>query len=117
MRNIGISEAPLDPAIVALAQQHGHRREALVDIFRALQAQYGGLTDNMISDVARVLRLSPAQAYGVASFYAMLSTHRGPPHIIRLCDSPPCWLRGAAPIRAAVEATNRGAGRSRVRVV
>jgi NADH:ubiquinone oxidoreductase subunit F (NADH-binding)/NADH:ubiquinone oxidoreductase subunit E len=106
MHNIGIPETPLDPEIVALAQRHGHRREALLDIFRTLQSQHGGLTDTMIAAVARLLHLSPAQAYGVASFYAMLSTHIGPPHTIRLCDSLPCWLRGAAHIRAAVEATS-----------
>lgn len=109
MRNIGIPDAPLDPEIVALVQQHGNRRDAILDIFRALQAKHGGLTDHIVSDVARILRLSPAQAYGAASFYAMLSTHIRPPHTIRLCDSPPCWLRGAARIRATVEATRQEA--------
>jgi NADH:ubiquinone oxidoreductase subunit F (NADH-binding)/NADH:ubiquinone oxidoreductase subunit E len=105
MRNIGIPDAPLDPEVVALAQRHGNRHEALLDIFRTLQATHGGLSHKIVSDVARVLHISPAQAYGVASFYAMLSTHIRPPHTIRLCDSPPCWLRGAASIQAMVEAT------------
>jgi NADH:ubiquinone oxidoreductase subunit F (NADH-binding)/NADH:ubiquinone oxidoreductase subunit E len=106
MRNIGLPGTPLDPEIVMLAQQYGHRREALLEMFRTLQVTHGGLTEKMVSDVARVLHISPAQAFGVASFYAMLSTHSGPPHTIRLCDSPPCWLRGAAHFRTAVEATS-----------
>ena len=109
MKNIGIPDTPIDPEVVALAQQYGNRRDSLLAIFQALQVKHGGLTDKIISDVARVLHLTPAQAYGVASFYAMLSTHIGPPHTIRLCDSPPCWLRGAAHIHATLEAT-RGQG-------
>ena len=105
MRNIGIPDTPIDPEVVALAQQYGNRRESLLAIFQVLQAKRGGLTDKIISDVARVLHLTPAQAYGVASFYTMLSTHIEAPHTIRLCDGPPCWLRGAAHIRATLEAT------------
>jgi NADH:ubiquinone oxidoreductase subunit F (NADH-binding)/NADH:ubiquinone oxidoreductase subunit E len=105
MRNIGIPDPPIAPEVVALVRQYGRRRDALLDILRTLHDTHGGLTDTLLADVARVLHLSPAQVAGVASFYAMLSTHRQAPHTIRLCDSAPCWLRGAASIRAAVEAT------------
>jgi NADH:ubiquinone oxidoreductase subunit E len=95
MRNIGTAYEPIDPAILALAARYGDNPEAVMPIFQELQTRYGGLSDKIVSDVARSLGIPTAQAQGVASFYAMLSTSMRPPHTIRLCDSPPCWLRGA----------------------
>ena len=103
MRNIGMVYEPIDPAILALVARYGHNPEALLPIFQELQSRYGGLTDKIVSDVARSLGIPPAQAQGVASFYALLSTSTRPPHALRICDSPPCWLRGAAQVRAAAE--------------
>jgi NADH-quinone oxidoreductase subunit F len=103
MRNIGISFTPLNPEVLALVQQHGKGPEALLPIFRVLQARYGGLSGQVVTDVARALGISIAHAQGVASFYALLSTSLRPPHTLRICDSPPCWLRGTAQGSAAAK--------------
>ena len=103
MRNIGTAYEPIDPAILALAARYGHDPEAVLPIFQELQTRYGGLTDKIVSDVARSLGIPTAQAQGVASFYALLSTSMRPPHTLRICDSPPCWLRGAAQVHATAE--------------
>lgn len=101
MRNIGSPFPPLNPEVLALVEQHGKAPEALLPIFPVLQARYGSLTDQVAPDVARALGISIAHAQGLASFYALLSTALRPPHTLRICDSPPCWLHGAAQVRAA----------------
>ncbi|HSF33429.1 MAG TPA: NAD(P)H-dependent oxidoreductase subunit E [Candidatus Tectomicrobia bacterium] len=103
MRNIGIPAPPLDPEVLALTEQYGKSPEALLTIFRVLQARYGGLTEPVVTDVARALGISMAHAQGVASFYALLSTSIDPPHTLRICDGPPCWLRGCMRIHATAE--------------
>jgi NADH:ubiquinone oxidoreductase subunit F (NADH-binding)/NADH:ubiquinone oxidoreductase subunit E len=97
---------PVDPEIAALADEHGRDPESLLAIFQALQARRGGLTQSAITEVARALRLPAERAYGVATFYSMLSTppREGGRRVIRVCDGPACWLRGAATARALVEA-------------
>jgi NADH-quinone oxidoreductase subunit F len=105
MRNIGTAYEPIDPTILALAARHGYDPGAVLPIFQELQTSYGGLTERIVSDVARALGIPTAQAQGVASFYTMLSTSTRPPHTLRICDSPPCWLRGAAQARAAAQHT------------
>jgi NADH:ubiquinone oxidoreductase subunit E len=55
MRNIGTAYEPIDPAILALAARYEHDPEALLPIFQELQTRYGGLTDKIVSDVARSL--------------------------------------------------------------
>jgi len=99
MLNIGIPYQPIAPEIVALVQQYGNAPEALLPILRALQAKHGWLTDAMVTSVARALGIPAAQVQGVASFYTMLATTVRPRHSLRVCDSPPCWLRGAEQIR------------------
>ena len=59
----------------------------------------------MVTSVARALGLPAAQVQGVASFYTMFATKVPPRHSLRVCDSPPCWLRGAEQIRTVAEAT------------
>jgi NADH:ubiquinone oxidoreductase subunit F (NADH-binding)/NADH:ubiquinone oxidoreductase subunit E len=103
MLNIGISYKPIDPEVLKLAGQHENDPEAVLEVLRALQDRYGGLTEEKISDVARALKIPFARAYGVASFYSMLFTEPKPSQVIRVCDGPPCWIRGAHLMRSAVE--------------
>jgi NADH:ubiquinone oxidoreductase subunit F (NADH-binding)/NADH:ubiquinone oxidoreductase subunit E len=96
---------PVDPEVIALAAHHRSDPEALLAIFQSLQARRGGLTPDVIADVARALRLPAEKAYGVATFYSMLNV--SPPvarKTIRVCDGPACWLRGATKARAMIEA-------------
>jgi len=92
-----------DSEIVELADQQGRDPEALLSIFRSLQARRGGLSQAAISDVARVLHLPTERAYGVATFYSLLSTQPTPLPTIRWCDGPACWLHRATEIGATLE--------------
>jgi NADP-reducing hydrogenase subunit HndC len=95
-----IAFEPIDPQITAIAKKHGLNPETILEIFQSLQEQKGELTKETILDVARAFRIPAERAYGVASFYTMLTT---PHKTIRVCDGPACWLRGSAYTRAAIE--------------
>ncbi len=101
------SRIPIDPAIVALADRHQHDPEALVEVLRDVQAERGGLTRDSISAVARALQLPASDAYGVASFYSMLSLEPHTGGTIRVCDGPVCSLHGASNARAALDDLTR----------
>ncbi len=103
MLNIGIPYEALDPEIRQLAQEYDNDPEAVLEIFQTLQARHGGLTEGAIEDVARALQISSARAYGVASFFTLLSTEIKPNNVLRICDSPQCWLRGANDLLAAAQ--------------
>jgi NADH:ubiquinone oxidoreductase subunit F (NADH-binding)/NADH:ubiquinone oxidoreductase subunit E len=67
----------------------------VVEILRALQAEQGRLTSELIQEVARALRLPAARVHGIATFYALLAAETPPARTIRICDGPACLLRGA----------------------
>jgi NADH-quinone oxidoreductase subunit F len=94
---------PPDPQIAALASQHGKNPEAVLEIFQEIQDQRGNLTQEIIEDVARTLHIPAERAYGVASFYSMLSLDVAPEKVIRVCDGPVCWLKRAADTHKAIE--------------
>ena len=100
---------PVDPKIYQLVAGYQHDPEAILEILRDLQAQHGILAREAISEVARDLRIPIASAFGVASFYSMLSLSQQEANTIKICDSPVCWLKGADKIRQAIEKELAGA--------
>lgn len=91
---------PIDPQIAEIIDKHGSNPESLLEILKTLQVERADLTKETIAEVAHTLHIPAERAYGVASFYTMLTT---PYKTIRVCDGPACWLRGSAYIRAAID--------------
>jgi NADH-quinone oxidoreductase E subunit len=56
------------------------------------------VSEDAVQEVSEYLKVSPAHIYGVLTFYTMFSTKPRGKNIIRLCESPPCFLRGSEKI-------------------
>ena len=98
-----IKYKPIDPKITELASRFKNNPEAILEIFTTLQGSYGKLPQSVVEDVARAINISPANSYGVASFYSMLNLKEHAKNFIRVCDGPVCWLCGASDVRQNVE--------------
>ncbi len=96
---------PIDPEIVELAHQVHANPESILEIYRALQARRGYLDIAAISAVADQLKIPVERAYGVATFYSMLSLKSHAEHTLRVCDGVACWLRGSQNIHHAIADT------------
>ena len=110
MTNPRIRYKPIDPQIEALASKHGNHPEAVLEIFQELQEEFGGLSQEAISDVARCLKIPQEKAYGVASFYSMLSLEPVKTRIVHVCDGPVCWLKRAAQVKDQFTTEGRHSG-------
>ncbi|HEY8486354.1 MAG TPA: NAD(P)H-dependent oxidoreductase subunit E, partial [Limnochordales bacterium] len=102
---------PLPGEQAALERVWGHlaagerlgRRDLLLPALRALQEARGWISYPALAAVCRELGVPLAEAYGVASFYALLSTVPGPRHVVHLCDDVACMLRGARELAGVLE--------------
>jgi len=94
MTNKKIIYKPIDPHVQELAQHHGETREATLEVLKDLSAK-NRLTPDTITDTARALLIAPHQAYGMATFYSMLSLEERK-QVLRVCDGPVCWLKRAS---------------------
>ena len=71
------------------------RRHLLLPALHALQARAGWISEGGLNYVCQRLTIPPAEAYGVATFYAMFSVEPQPPTVVHVCDDIACRTAGA----------------------
>jgi NADH-quinone oxidoreductase subunit E len=93
--------SPFD-ALCAILERHHYDATKLIPILQAIQHEYRYLPEDVLAYTAVALGLSPAQVYGVASFYAHFTLKPKGKYVVRLCDGTACHVKGTPPILAAV---------------
>jgi NADH-quinone oxidoreductase E subunit len=73
----------------------GRQASAVLPLLHLAQKQAGWLPRAAMEEVARLLGLAPIRVYEVASFYTMFNLRPVGRHLIQVCRTTPCWLRGA----------------------
>ncbi len=76
------------------------RRDQLLPALHALQDRVGQITQPGLNYVCKRLSVPPAEAYGVATFYALFATSPRPPAVAHVCDDIACRLAGAEDVCA-----------------
>lgn len=94
---------PIDPEVDNIAARHGYQPQAVLEVLRDLQAEQGYVHSDAVVDAARALHVPPRHAYGVATFYSMLSLAQRPKNILRVCSGPVCWMCGGEQVRQAAD--------------
>ncbi|HWO73622.1 MAG TPA: NAD(P)H-dependent oxidoreductase subunit E, partial [Dehalococcoidia bacterium] len=84
-------------------QKARKQRHLLLPALQALQARVGYLTPGGLNYVCQRLEVPPAEAYGVASFYALLNLEPTPPRVAHVCDDLACRMKGALDVCRALE--------------
>ncbi len=103
----------------ALLGDGPRRRDLLIEYLHLIQDEYGHLSAAHLRALAEELRISMAEVYEVASFYAHFDVVKEgempPPALtIRVCDSLACELAGAQQLMSALE---KGLDPAEVRVM
>ena len=88
------------------------QRHLLLPVLHALQSSAGWISPGGLRYVCERLTVPPAEAYGVATFYAMFSVEPRPTTVLHLCDDIACKVAGAEGLIDEVIATGRFASRS-----
>ena len=65
------------------------------------QEQEGWVTKPMIEDVAQMLGMPYIRVLEVATFYTMFNLEPVGEHLVQVCTTTPCWLRGSDDVVAA----------------
>ncbi len=74
----------------------GRQQSALMPLLTLAQKQNAGwLSKEAMDYVAGVLSLPSVRVYEVASFYTMYNLSPVGKHIVEVCTTTPCWLRGS----------------------
>jgi len=93
-----------DPRTEGHVAQGGHearaRRDQLIPVLHAIQSRIGWISQPALNYVCKRLAIPPAEAYGVATFYALFSTTARPPVVAHVCDDLACRLAGSDELTA-----------------
>jgi len=79
------------------------RRHLLLPVLHAVQDSTGWISPGALDYVCARLTVPPAEAYGVASFYALFRTTPAPRSIVHVCDDIACSIGGAEQLCADLE--------------
>jgi NADH-quinone oxidoreductase subunit E len=71
------------------------KQSALIPVLHEVQNKYGWLPLESMKEVAEILDIPPASVQNVATFYTMFFTKPVGGHVIWLCRTLSCALRGA----------------------
>ncbi|WP_159944036.1 MULTISPECIES: NAD(P)H-dependent oxidoreductase subunit E [unclassified Nocardiopsis] len=75
------------------------RRDLLLPALHAVNDRVGWISRGALDYVCRRLTVPPAEAYAVASFYAMFALHERPRRVVHLCTDIACAAAGSGALR------------------
>ena len=99
---------------VGLDAANGSKRTYLLPVLHAIQDRIGWISPGALNYASRTLEVPPAEAFGVADFYALLSTHPQPPAVVHLCDDIACKIKGSDLLCAEMEKRTGPGDRARM---
>ena len=80
----------------------GRQASAVTPLLWRAQEQNGGhVTEPMIRVIAEMLGMSPIRVLEIATFYTMFNLKPVGQHLLQVCTTTPCWLRGSDAVVAA----------------
>jgi len=79
------------------------QRHLLLPALWALQERIGWISPGGLNDICRRLTVPPADAYGVASFYALFALEPRPPRVVHVCEDVACRCHGSQDLIAQLE--------------
>ena len=72
------------------------KKSAILPILHIAQAEFGGWVSPVVQDkVAEILGIAPIEVYEVSTFYTMFNLKPVGKHVLEVCRTGPCMLRGS----------------------
>ncbi|MGH2406797.1 MAG: NAD(P)H-dependent oxidoreductase subunit E [Candidatus Limnocylindrales bacterium] len=102
---VGPREAGAGPHAARGGHAARDHRDLLLPALHAVQSRIGWISQPALNEICRRLTVPPAEAYGVASFYALFALSPRPSSVVHVCDDIACLANGAGELCADLERT------------
>jgi NADH-quinone oxidoreductase E subunit len=83
--------------------RYPERQAAVLPVLWMAQKEFGWISSEVIIEVARLCSTTPAQVYGVVSFYTMFNRSPKGKYHLQLCTNLSCQVRGAEHILSCLQ--------------
>lgn len=91
-------------ALQEIFSRHHGSRDALIPVLQDIQQHFGYLSPEAMEAAAKSCRISPVEAYGVATFYAQFKFSPVGRNTIMVCQGTACHVMGGARVLEEVAA-------------
>ncbi|OGI26545.1 MAG: NADH dehydrogenase [Candidatus Melainabacteria bacterium RIFOXYA12_FULL_32_12] len=75
----------------------------LIMILHRVQEEYGYISKDIVLELSKILNVSLAKVYGVATFYHFFKLEKPGKHSIAVCTGTACYLKGSGEILEELE--------------
>lgn len=87
-----------------ILSKYEYKKANLIAILQKIQEEFRYLPLEVMTYVGtKIVGLSPATVYGVATFYSQFSLEPKGKYEVKLCDGTACHVRGSMPVLAAIK--------------
>ena len=93
----------IDERLDDILRSYTGTEDELIPILQHVQQEYGYLPEPSFKKIARFLRLSETDIFGVATFYAQFKLVPTGKKVIKVCRGTACHVRGGAKILKEVQ--------------
>lgn len=93
----------MEEQLAEILDPYKGERGTLIPVLQKVQESFGYLSQEAISQVAKFLKVSESEIFGVLSFYAQFRTTPAGRNRVMVCRGTACHVRGGERILAAVE--------------
>ncbi len=83
------------PEINEIIRFSGSEQKDLIHILHRVQAEFGYVPPEAVSEIARQLNITASDIYGVLTFYKAFSLKPRGAHLLTICMGTACHVRGA----------------------
>ncbi|WHZ15329.1 MAG: NADH-ubiquinone oxidoreductase chain E [Nitrospira sp.] len=88
--------------IEAELRRYPDKRAGCVEAMKVVQRHHGWVSDDSLKSLALLLGMTCEELEGVATFYNLIFRKPVGRHVILLCDSISCWIKGCDALRGHV---------------
>ncbi|MFH1487116.1 MAG: NADH-quinone oxidoreductase subunit NuoE [Chloroflexota bacterium] len=79
------------------------QRGAIIPILQSAQEKLGYISEPVIREIAKSIRITANEIFGILTFYAQFRTTPSGKIVVRVCRGTACHVKGAAKVLEEVE--------------
>lgn len=79
------------------------QRGAIIPVLQAVQGKFGYLSEPVLGEVGKSLRMTVNDIFGILTFYAQFRTKPSGKNVVRVCQGTACHVRGGRRILETVQ--------------
>jgi bidirectional [NiFe] hydrogenase diaphorase subunit len=84
-------------------KRNQYKHDALIEVLHKAQESFGYLEEDVLTHIARGLKLPLSRVYGVATFYHLFSLKPSGAHTCIVCLGTACYVKGSGKILEVLE--------------